>query len=189
MKRTLKQISRDHPVSIIISFFFNARGNPLEKCTMGLFRSLLHQLLRQHRELLRDFLPHFRTKRDTYPKCWKWSLGELQEFFQSLLASFRIPSLFIFIDALDECDHAEVKSLVNFWERMTTRASSSRSRLSVCMSSRDYPHISVSKCSEVKADISNGQDILKFVESKLDPLFQEEEFRKEIVQKASGIFL
>lgn len=101
-----------------------------------------------------------------------------------------MPSLFIFLDALDECDQAEVKSLVKFLARMTTRASNSHSRLSVCMSSRDYPHINVDKCSEVRTDISNGQDIIRFVESELDPLFREEdEFKKEIIRKASGIFL
>ncbi|KAF7507674.1 hypothetical protein GJ744_010227 [Endocarpon pusillum] len=141
MKYTLKQILRDHPASTVISFFFNARGSSLEQCTLGLFRSLLHQLFRQHRELLREFLPYFKTKRDTYHSDWKWSLGELQEFFQSLITSFRVPSLFIFLDALDECDQAEVKTLFNFLARMTTRASSTHNRLSVCMSSRDYPHI------------------------------------------------
>ncbi|ERF73935.1 hypothetical protein EPUS_05358 [Endocarpon pusillum Z07020] len=73
---------------------------------------------------------------------------------------------------------------------MTTRASSSHGRLSVCMSSRDYPHINVDKCSEVRTDISNGQDIIRFVESELNPLFREEdEFKKEIIRKASGVFL
>lgn len=31
---------------VIISFFFNARGEDLEKSTLGMYRSLLYQLLR-----------------------------------------------------------------------------------------------------------------------------------------------
>ena len=38
----IKKSSRD---TMLLSFFFNARGSPLEKNTIGLYRSLLVQLL------------------------------------------------------------------------------------------------------------------------------------------------
>ena len=41
--------------SILASFFFHGRGAPTQKSTLGLFRSLLHQVLQQNRDLLSKF--------------------------------------------------------------------------------------------------------------------------------------
>jgi hypothetical protein len=78
--------------------------HPLEKRPLGLFRSLLHQLLQQQRHLLATFLPKFRTKRDTLKLGWEWQEGELCDYFSDVVISAQISSMIVFIDALDECE-------------------------------------------------------------------------------------
>ena len=97
------QTQINQPTSVIISFFFNARGSPLERRPLGLFRSLLLQLLQQRRDLLSAFLPNFRTKRVKLPPNWEWQEGELREYFSDVVISAKVSSMIVFIDALDEC--------------------------------------------------------------------------------------
>jgi hypothetical protein len=190
MKNTLKRITSSQPSSAIISFFFNARGGPLEKTPLGLFRSLLHQLLQQQRHLLSKFLPTYRTKRDTLPPGWEWQEGELCEYFSSVVTTAQVPSMTVFIDALDECEEEKVRRVVSFFAMLTSLAVSSGCRLNVCMSSRHYPHISVPGCLEIFMEYFNTPDISTYVESEL--WLQSEQgvdFQKEVADKASGVFL
>jgi ankyrin repeat protein len=190
MKNTLKRTTLSQPSSAIISFFFNARGGPLEKTPLGLFRSLLHQLLQQQRHLLSKFLPTYRTKRDTLPQGWKWQEGELCEYFSSIVTTAQVPSMTIFVDALDECEEEKVRRVVSFFAKLTSSAISSGCRLNVCMSSRHYPYISVPGCLEIFMECFNTPDISRYVESELWLQSEQEvDFQKEVAGKASGVFL
>jgi hypothetical protein len=153
--------------SAVISFFFNARGNQLERSPLGLFRSLLHQLLQRRRHLLSAFLPKFRAKRDTLKEGWVWEEGELSDYFSHIVTNSQISSMIVFIDALDECEESKVRRIVSFLANLTGSAVSSGCSLNVCMSSRHYPHISVSRCLEIVVEHYNSSDILKYVESEL----------------------
>lgn len=51
--------------SILASFFFHGRGAPTQKSTLGLFRSLLHQILQQNGDLLSKFNHQYRMRRQT----------------------------------------------------------------------------------------------------------------------------
>lgn len=190
MKNTLQRIQLSQSSSTIISFFFNARGVPLEKTPLGLFRSLLHQLLQQQRHLLSNFLPIYRKKRDTLLPGWKWQEEELREYFSSIITTTQASSIIVFIDALDECEEEKVRRLVSFFAKLTSSAVSSGCKLNICMSSRHYPYISVPGCLEIFTESWNSPDISKYVESEL--CLQSEQgidFQKEVVEKASGVFL
>ena len=82
MKRALQHTEkRAHPrETVTLGFFFNARGSLLERSPVGLFRSLLHQLLWHVRSLFSILLPTFRKKQQTRSLWeWEWELDELSE--------------------------------------------------------------------------------------------------------------
>ncbi len=106
--------------------------------------------------------------------------------------------MIVFIDALDECEEESgeyeeesgVRRVVSFFAELTSSAVSSGCRFNVCMSSRHYPQISVPGCLEIFIENCNASDIFKYVQSKL--CLQDTwgmDFQKEIVKKASGVFL
>jgi ankyrin repeat protein len=191
MKQMLIQAETKQLSASVINFFFNARGTAAERKPIGLFRSLLHQLFRRQRPLLASFLPKFRTKRDTLKAGWEWQEGELSEYLSDVVTSAQVSSMIVFIDALDECEHeSDIRRLVTFFSTLTSSAVSSNCKLNVCMSSRHYPHISVSSCEEIFMERWNTPDILKYVESELrleDMMGQT--FQEEVSERASGVFL
>jgi hypothetical protein len=191
MKQMLMQLRISQSSSAIISFFFNAHGSPLEKRPLGLFRSLLHQLLRQRRHLFTSFLPKFQTKQDTLKPDWEWGEGELREYFSDVVTSAQVPSMIVFIDALDECERdSEMRRVVSFLAELASSAVLSGCRFYVCMSSRHFPQISVLGCLEITMESWNASDIFKYVQSKL--CLQDTagvDFQKDVRDKASGVFL
>lgn len=52
MKTMVKHLEGGDPKSIVLSFFFNARGQPLEQSFEGLYRTMLHQLFSKVPQLL-----------------------------------------------------------------------------------------------------------------------------------------
>jgi len=74
-----------------------------------------------------------------------------------------------FVDTLDECAEDQVRDMVEFLERLGDLAISTSFRFHVYLSSRHYPHISIDKgLSLIMEDQEgNGQDIAKYVNSKL----------------------
>ncbi|RYO82220.1 hypothetical protein DL766_006353 [Monosporascus sp. MC13-8B] len=46
-----KKAAKSNPKVLVVSFFFNARGEQLEKSTTGLYRSLLWQLFEKAEDL------------------------------------------------------------------------------------------------------------------------------------------
>jgi hypothetical protein len=66
MKYALHECKKHTPVNselVIASFFFHGRGSPLQKSSLGLFRSLLYQILSHVPELLYQFTSVFKRKR------------------------------------------------------------------------------------------------------------------------------
>ncbi|KAF4632474.1 hypothetical protein G7Y89_g5651 [Cudoniella acicularis] len=93
-KRTLTDI-------IVISFFFNAHGENLEKSTCGMYRSLLFQLLAKLPELQNLFdiaLPNASIAGDYY----NWDIETVKDLFGCAIESLGQRRLTCFMDALDE---------------------------------------------------------------------------------------
>src|ERR1700722_20245202 len=86
MKYALRQ--EGHDQTIIASFFFNARGSQLERTPLGLYRSILHQLLRfapyQLCRLAKIYKERCQT-RGKVRKEWEWHEGELKDQLLDLL--------------------------------------------------------------------------------------------------------
>ncbi|RHZ56270.1 uncharacterized protein CDV56_104947 [Aspergillus thermomutatus] len=176
--------------AIVISFFFNARGDELEKSATGMYRSLLFQLF--------NLLPRLRNILDSEVtqsmlNSGSWSLERLQDVFRLVIRNLEGQPLICFIDALDECDESEVRDMVDYFGELGELAASSLIPLHVCLSSRHYPHVTFDKGLEMilEGQDGHGKDISHYLDLKLASIKHKEipEVKAEIIEKASGIFL
>ncbi|GLA16639.1 hypothetical protein AnigIFM62618_003234 [Aspergillus niger] len=174
----------------VISFFFDARGEDLEKSTLGMYRSLVAQLLEKVPELrmLLDELDN-----GSGGESYTWSHEILQHTFRRSISRLGGRRVICFIDALDECEEEEVRAMIDFIQSLGEHAISSKVQLHVCFSSRHYPHIAIEKGLELILEDQEGHadDITRYLHSelKIGRSKQAEEIRREIHEKASGIFL
>ena len=193
-RRAGQQLSVVSPM--IAAFFFNARGSRLEKSPLGLFRSVLHQILQRDHQLLTEMLQNFQEKELTRGKSggqWEWHLVELQHFFKLAFTKPNSHRTMIFVDALDECDEGSIRDLVYYFRSVTDFAYAAGSDLNICLSSRHYPAITVQRCPEITVEYGNMADIVRYVHVKLHDSSQVDNtipsLETQIVRKASGIFL
>ncbi|KAI9780256.1 MAG: hypothetical protein M1839_006816 [Geoglossum umbratile] len=197
-RETKKWASHEGPV--VAAFFFHGQGFGLQKTSLGLFRSLLYQLLTQDRPLRSQFLSIYETKRNMQGKQnkdWDWRVEELQDFFSSsIVQAAKLRPIRIFVDALDECvelDEQEkwvTSNLMLFFKDIASRADHAKSPLSICFSSRHYPIIPSEDILEVCLEDENWPDISSFVRANLQSYSGvSEALEEDIVNRASGIFL
>lgn len=188
LQQTESNVTRESVT--VASFFFNARAaEPLEKTLPGLFRSLLHQVLQKDDKAFRRLVPKYLKKKQTQPGSVQWHKTELRQFLFEIYATSESTPAFIFIDALDECENVDVLELEDFFRTLAVRAFKAKARLRICFSSRHYPDIRIDSYPEVIVEHHNNEDIIRYVrhEAKYDKAISE--LQKEIVQKASGIFI
>jgi hypothetical protein len=191
MKYLVHQIQEEHlnneakstnPSAYLATFFFDARGTQLEKSPLGMFRTLLRELVEQDPRLMEDFLKLYLSKRARHDP--DWHLEELREWIQRMFFKFGEKPIYIFIDALDECEesdmeaHTNARDLVNFFEDLLQTKDSGKGvikeprtlTLHLCLSSRHYPYISVQRnidLLEMHVEHENSDDIRQYIQMKL----------------------
>lgn len=177
--------------TLCLSFFFNARGADIEKSPMGLYRTLLYQLLDQSDPMLRAFYPYFRRKGMGVGGTAEWQLSELSEFFHEIISKPQARMVEILVDALDECNDYEVRVIVENFEKSVIAARNRGGSLRICWSSRHYPHISNSLGFEIRMEDKNASDIQRYIdqELRLPPGYDIAPIKQALLQKASGVFL
>ena len=192
MKETFEWVQQNWSFEINLSYFFNARSqNELEKSSIGLYRSLIYQLLSAKVIAGAKLAAKFATKiHDGVVD--PWTRTELQNFLLQIIPDIERP-LNIFIDALDEGTEDDVRQMINFLDRMRQQATKANVALRICLASRHYPSISISQCSRVilEKQAGHAQDIQRYVSEQLtgadDP--QMEDVRSSLCIQARGIFL
>ena len=143
MKKAVAWAERAWPAKIILSYFFNARApGELEKSGIGLYRSLLYQLLSMYDGIRPLFIAKFSSK-ERNGQVEDWTETELQNFFIEVVTTSQLPPLAIFIDALDEGKEDDIRRTVAFFEEVGEHAISSGTMFRICLSSRHYPQISI----------------------------------------------
>ena len=159
-------------------------------------------MIKQDPGLMAQFLPLFVDKQVPLTVQGRSSINwQEQDFREFLHRTFTTPSrgrnaqrTLIFVDALDECDESQVRDIVYYFRRLTDDAFAAGSDLSVCLSSRYYPTITVDRCPEIEVENENRQDIASFLSVKLQSisLYETEEIDqllKQLLDKSDGIFL
>jgi hypothetical protein len=178
------------PETTTVSFFFNSRGNDLEKSTMGMYRSLLIQLFREFRDL-QSILDNPEIIPQDQQDCP--NLDTLKELFQSAVMALNRRSFICFIDALDECDEQEVRDMVQFFEDLAEHATESNIQFRIWLASRPYPYISLRKGISLNLEDESGhaEDLEQYIKSNLtidDPLIRAD-LQSQLLSKAAGIFM
>lgn len=140
-ERKVRRAKEKH--KFVLSFFFNARGNDLEKSTVGLYRSLLHGLFGRETNL-QDALAHCQGSGYDNILQSGWQLQMLKEVFEEavLLLQSQNKRLYCYVDALDECPEDDVRDMISYFEDLVDETGSEYFR--VCFSSRHYPQIHIS---------------------------------------------
>ncbi|RYC80571.1 hypothetical protein BFJ63_vAg16545, partial [Fusarium oxysporum f. sp. narcissi] len=178
-KSTLLRYVLDHIITIpntgkgalILSFFFHGRGTELQKTPLGLFRSLLHQLLRQVPEALTDLIDIFQQRCKTVGKPgekWQWHPRELPRLFESSLPKvLRTCPVWLFVDALDECGQRNAVKLVRDFKSLLQGLASTDSQFHICFTCRHYPILGQTCQFEICLEEENRQDISTYVRAQL----------------------
>ncbi|KEF51944.1 uncharacterized protein A1O9_11934 [Exophiala aquamarina CBS 119918] len=193
MAEILNTLKRTHSKNVILSYFFNAQApGYLEKSSIGMYRSLVHQLLRTCQSTHQHFVELFSTKVQG-DNVDEWSAVELQGFLTHIIEKVGGQPIDILIDALDEGDDSDVRQMVAFLEDLSTRAVNHSTLLRVCLSSRHYPHISIRQGLYIALEHQDGhrEDIELFVQHTLrsDGEGKMDRLREKVCQKASSVFL
>lgn len=179
---TAKEDSQSN--EIVLAFFFHARGGELEKSTIGLYRSLLSQLLTERPDL-----------QSVLNACdsSSWRLNKLRMLLSKAVSQLRMASLTIFIDALDECEEAEGLAMVRQFQREVRDAFANAVALRVCFSSQPYPVVDMRKGLLLVLEDEEGHDydICEYVRYELEswPEKLQEDLGSKIIARARGIFL
>ncbi|KAK4449170.1 hypothetical protein QBC34DRAFT_406129 [Podospora aff. communis PSN243] len=192
MKFALSNSQNEMSEELVTSFFFNARGGDLERSTLGMYRSLLFQILEQDPNL-QDVLAELTPLRNAFARKIpiKWNVETLQEVFEVVVKNLNQKPLVCFVDALDECDEYEIRDMMSFFERMG--CSMDRTAFRVCFASRHYPQITICKALHLvlEGQVGHDGDIVHYLSSelKIGESKLAKSIRLEVQEKATGVFM
>ena len=205
MKKIFQVFGRENrsPKRIHLAFFFHRRGVQLQQTPLGMFRTMLHQLLSQVPSASADFLSLCEEKRrfqGDVIKDWEWREPELRRVLKSsLVSASKTHSLVIFVDALDEAGEDPARSIVKYLHEANEELLQSKHATSICFACRHYPIVRTHEGIQIRVEDENFDDISAYALSELrrqihprdensgsDPLNEVQEL---ISNKASGVFL
>ncbi|KAF1952675.1 ankyrin repeat domain-containing protein [Byssothecium circinans] len=162
----------------VLSFFFNARGEDIEKSTIGTYRSLLLQLL-ERLPALQSVFDSLSLSTSSFSTVRQWNVESLKTLLEQAMQRLGNSSV--------------VRDMIQFFEHIGDLAVSNGIRFQVCFSSRHYPHITIRNGLELVLEGQEGhsQDITNYVETelKIGKSKIAQRVRAELQEKASGIFL
>lgn len=186
---------------IIATFFFHGRGAPLQKTKLGLFRSLLNQLLVRVPGILSRLGSIYEERCKTAGdagKRWDWTEGELRRFIADHIEEIsRTSQVVILIDALDECGQDDARDLVKLFDKLMGSQRKSNSALKILFSCRHYPILTLKNGLIISMESENQLDVDKVVHLIFQELYDTEhtttleslkEMEREIIERAKGMF-
>ncbi|CCF35507.1 SERAC1 [Colletotrichum higginsianum] len=120
------------------AFFFYYRGTHVQKSFEGMLHSVLLRVLEQEPRLSSVLLPEFARLKHEEREKWVWTSATLMKAYDDILTQTKLSvEIYLFLDALDEYD-GPTEAIVNFVRTSVLKASSGRTRLKACFSSREW---------------------------------------------------
>ena len=190
LKYAFKAAKQNNEGLILASFFFHGRGSLIQKSPLGLFRSLLHQILQQVPDLLTEFASLYRQRCNTegeQGQKWDWRERDLQDFFTShVTEKAEKYTMRLYIDALDECGQDPAISLVEYFCRFADP-------IAICFACRHYPIISLEEAGfELSVEHENAPDIDAYITKRIEPTVRNiksaNTIRHELKKRSAGNF-
>ncbi|KAL3450494.1 hypothetical protein BJX65DRAFT_14309 [Aspergillus insuetus] len=190
--RGIEELQRDG--TSVVGFFFQPQDQQLHWTQLDLFRIIVYQLLQIVDDDFVDFIEMFGYKFQDAKQNVSWNKEELRSFLKAAFGKPRPFRTVIFVDGIDECEEDGMRELALTFREMTAVAFAAGAKLSVCLSSREYPKISVGECPEILIDRLNTEEIRRYVDRRLATAGlvgneQWVELTTSLVDRASGVFL
>ncbi|CAK1363830.1 unnamed protein product [Cercospora beticola] len=174
-----------HDDEIVISFFFNARGDQLERTTVGMYRALLAQILVEVQDL-QNLL-------DEQDPSSEWTTEALKRIFADAINGLGGRRLTCFIDALDECDEQQIRDMVEFFDDVQDSTQGDSKRLFICFASRHYPTIEIRSGQRLVLEDEDGhsEDLWKYIRRRLRAGKGKlvDDIKAQVHEKANGVFM
>ena len=203
LMKKIFQLSDDNKDHTRLAFFFHRRGTSLQHNQIGMFRTLLHQLLKQVPSVRTEFFSLYEDKKrwGIFGKDWDWNVMELRQIFKSaLLAAAKTHHIRVFVDALDEAGEESAREVVSYLCELNDSLLEPEAAVSICFSCRKYPFITTNDGFQVCVDYENYEDIeayvLRELRRQLDIQAQGskknddlKDLKENVASKASGVFL
>ena len=171
---------------LLAAFFFNARGELLEKSVEGMYRSILLELLEGYPDLqnVLDELADIRSNQNRCPL-----LNDLKDLLTNAVLALNHRPFTCFVDALDECDEQQVFEMTKYFEELSEQCMERNIPFRICFSSRHYPHIVINRALRFALEDQPGhaEDLVKYISSRLE--IKDASITDEIISKAAGVFL
>jgi hypothetical protein len=128
---------------VVLGFFFDKKGQYLQRSTVGMYRSLLLQLFGQRPLLQRvlDLLgrpPPTGSERAAWSNARVWQVNVLQDLISEAFRRMRAGEILCFVDAIDECLEDGVRLIAHF---KNVVALDLPGNISLCFSSGPYLNI------------------------------------------------
>lgn len=177
--------------ALILSFFFHGGGVDLQKTPLGCYRSLLHQILCQAPGTLFPLIEEFKRKKKRRIS-WEWQENELQGFFKSSLPTIlETHSIWLYVDALDECGERKAVNLFEEFKSLVHGSLSTTLKFHICISCRHYPILDPGYIPHICSEGENADDITKYIRSRMSsaPELAASSISRSIAKKVSGIFM
>jgi hypothetical protein len=157
MKHALSHCKKRFDDQLIVAYFFNARGERLEKTALGMLRSMVYQLVQRDDTIRDHFILRFREKQMMHEAGKiEWRISDLRDFIVSEITQRQPRPILLLIDALDECSDSDVREVVAVLEMLSIKATQSGAILRICLSSRHYPSISMKK--QLELIVENNEE-------------------------------
>lgn len=193
---------------VVAAFYVHARGKEIQHSPIGLYRSMLHQLLPYAPGQLATLTAEW-LKRKAIRETFTWSEQKLRECFYSVVTRIceQLP-VTLFVDALDELGKTHAVRFIEEFGAMVKALQDPGVELKICFSCRHYPNLypdsnsylypglpsESSLC--VKVEEKNGDDIKKLISThralrRMDAEIStktKEEVLQLILNRAKGIF-
>jgi ankyrin repeat protein len=203
LMKKIFQLSDEDKDHTRLAFFFHRRGTSLQHTQIGMFRTLLYQLLKQVPSVGTEFKSLYEDKEryGKFGRDWDWNVIELRQIFKSaLLAAAKTHHIRVFIDALDEAGEESARAVVSFLYELNDSLLEPEVVTSICFSCRHFPIVTTNDGFQICVEDENHEDIEAYVLGELrrrlhisaqgskknDDL---EDLRTDIASKASGVFL
>ena len=181
---------------VVASFYFWVAGSPLQRSLVGLYRTLLHQMLKKEEHMCRIAFPDWQRKfENTEP-----TLGMLTAAVNRILTSGRLSNNFFFIiDGLDEYDRDSIGK-TQLAELMLELTRSPRVKLLLSSRPETPFKTAFQQCPTLRLEKLTESDISAYVNTRLwsNPAVRNisdveaesiEEIASFILNSAQGVFL
>jgi len=159
---------------VVLSFFFDAFATQnLNKSPLGLYQTLLSQLLRQAPLAMNPFVEFCQDRwRSSPDQSTAWFEEEKPLLQQQLTEAFRewdqSLQIIIFVDALDEAVQGSGNDIAKYLFQVDGLLRRAHVNVRTCVSCRHFPVLDAPQKHEIFMELRNQQDIRTFIEGKLN---------------------